>query len=86
MARLIMLSITSGSSDSYTAGLVSQKSQTGGQDKMKFLGDLIAQAGVYLGIPEALVMQLADIDPVGLGTVSSVNFDQSRLALTINFE
>lgn len=86
MARLIMLDITSGSSDSYTAGLVSQKSQTGGTDKMKFLNDLIAVASQYLGIPSALIMQLADIDPTGLGSRTAINWDHSRLALTVNYE
>lgn len=87
MARLIVQSFVSGgSSESYTAGLVSQKTGTSQTDQMKFVDDLIRLAAQMLGVPEIVLLQMADFDPTGLGTKSTVSFDQTRLALTINYE
>lgn len=76
------------SSDSYTAGLVSQKSDSGKQtsnlrDLIKMLTD---EANILLGINNSFVMVMEDFDPTGLGTSSSINWDHSRQAVTINYE
>jgi hypothetical protein len=86
MARLIVQSIVSGSSESYTAGLVSQKTGTGKTDQMEFVDDLLKLAAQMLGVPEIVVLQMADFDPTGLGTISTVSFDQTRQAITITYE
>lgn len=75
------------SEDTYTAGLVSQKVSSGSlQTVQGVVKWLIDEANKLLGWNWTVVMLLEDIDPVGIGTVSTINFDQSRLALTINFE
>jgi hypothetical protein len=87
LARLVMLSIAEGGGgESYTAGLVSQKSSMNAKDVDSVLKTLIAEASTYLNIPSLIVMELADIDPTGLGSISTISQDQSRLALTINYE
>lgn len=75
--------ISSSSGESYTAGLVSQKAggtTTLNRDVVKALVD---EANMLLGISFSLVMLLEDIDPIGLGTVSTIGVDQSRLLISI---
>lgn len=88
LARSILHSLATESSDeSYTAGLVSQKSGSSAAGNRKDLVDyLIAQANELMGLNLTSVMLLADIDPTGLGSESSISYDQSRQAITINFE
>jgi hypothetical protein len=76
------------SEDSYTAGLVSQKASTGRslQSFQALVKWLVDEANKLLGWNWSVVMLLEDIDPTGLGTSSAINWDQSRLALTVNFE
>lgn len=78
--------ILSSESESYTAGLVSQKSDLGKNDLEKMIGYLTKEANRLLGISNSFVMVLEDIDPTGMGGVSSINWDHSRLSLTINYE
>jgi hypothetical protein len=81
-ARAAIQSFASGESESYTAGLVSQKSTSGGTDKDKITW-LLQQANALLGISMNWIMLLEDVDPMGLGTVSTIGIDQSRLLLSI---
>lgn len=86
LARSMIQTVASGgSSDSYTAGLVSQKASTtiAGIDLIEWL---TKEANKLLGISNSLVMLLEDIDPIGIGTISSINLDESRLAVTISIE
>lgn len=78
--------IAGGSTDSYTAGLVSQKSGTTGGGDIKTIEWLLAQANKLLGLNLSFVMLLEEIDVTGLNTQTSINYDQSRQAITINFE
>lgn len=83
LARSVLHSlIASSSGESYTAGLVSQKA--GGQAiDRDLIAALINEANVLLGISFTVVMLLEDIDPTGIGTVSTIGVDQSRLLLSI---
>ncbi len=75
------------SGESYTAGLVSQKSDSSTKASLDNLIDyLTKEANRLLGIGNAWVFVLPDIDPTGLGGVSSISWDHSRLALTVNYE
>lgn len=85
LARAKMRLLMAGQGDSYTAGLVSQKSG-GTADVMKLIEYLLGQVNTILGLHVSIVMLLEDVDPTGLGSVSTIQSDQSRLALTINFE
>lgn len=78
--------MTSSSSESYTAGLVSEKSATGTGSNEKMIEWLIKEANKILGINYTLVMLLEDIDVTGLNTQTSISYDQSRQAITVNFE
>lgn len=87
LARSYIQTFLAGSSsDSYTAGLVSQRSESGSgldEKKLKWLTD---EANKLLGISNSLVMVLEDIDPTGLGTSTSISWDHSRQAVTLNYE
>lgn len=80
--------VSASSSSSYTAGLVSQKadSSSSTQSLDRLIEWLTAEANRLLGISNSLVMVLEDIDPTGMGGVSSIQWDHSRLALTVNYE
>ena len=80
MARSMVSEMTSGSSASYTAGLVSQKEDTGSRT-MDIVRDLIAEGNKALGLGFTYIMLLEDIDPTGLGSISTVGIDQTRLML-----
>lgn len=85
MARAYIGSlVVSGSAgDSYTAGLVSQKSSSGSTaDKSKMVEEFINLANSALGLNLTYVALLQDIDPLGIGTVSAIEYDQSRLTIT----
>lgn len=85
LARAQITNLVVSTGEGYTAGLVSQKSDSGGasRDNIEWL---IAEANKLLGLSLSFVMLLQDIDPTGLGTVSSISYDQSRLAITLNLE
>lgn len=82
----VLSAISGGSSESYTAGLVSQKSDSGSTASEKLLRWLSDEANRLLGITNAYVMMLEDIDPTGIGSFSSFSWDHTRLAVTINYE
>lgn len=87
LAHSKLSSVVSGSSASYTAGLVSQKNDSSSGGNLSTLLDyLLKEANKILGLNFTVVMLLEDIDPTGIGSTSSINFDASRLALTINLE
>lgn len=75
---------TSSASDSYTAGLVSQKADSGSKkDPTKLIEDLIFNANSLLGMNLSVIMLIEDIDPTGgAGAVSAIEWDQSRLQVT----
>lgn len=75
------------SSASYTAGLVSQKAESGGSKNTRDLVDwLLEQANDLLGLRFNVVMLMPDIDPTGLGTATSIEWDHSRLLLGVGIE
>lgn len=77
--------VSGGESESYTAGLVSQKSASADAEKrLKLIKELIDFANIELGLNYSIVMLLEDIDPTGLGSITSVTYDQSRLLLEID--
>lgn len=82
----IQTMIAGGNSESYTAGLVSQKSASGSTANEKQIEWLTKEANRLLGINFTVVMLMEEIDVTGLNTQTSISFDQSRLALTVNFE
>lgn len=88
LARASIQSYISASSDSesYTAGLVSQKSSNESTDLEKLIGYLTKEANRLLGIGNSYIFVMPDIDPTGLGTQTSINWDHTRLALTVNYE
>lgn len=79
-------SLSTSSSEGYTAGLVSQKSSSGSGTDEKLIKWLLDEAMKVLGLSGSYVFLLEDIDPTGNGTVSTISYDQSRLALTIGIE
>jgi hypothetical protein len=84
LARTMIHTLVSNSqSDSYTAGLVSQKSSSGSTADTDMIAYLLAEANKILGVSFSVVMLLEDIDPTGLGNVSVLGIDQSRLLLSI---
>ena len=70
-------------SDSYQAGLVSQKASNSTKVTTDTIRWLLDQANALLGTGYTLVMLLEDIDPTGIGAASSIEWDQSRLLLSI---
>jgi hypothetical protein len=86
LARLYVTRFLTESSESYTAGLVSQKADTTKVDLERLVSFLTKQANKDLGISNAHVLMLTDIDPTGLGTTSSISWDHSRQAVTVNYE
>jgi hypothetical protein len=86
MARTYLSQIITSASttDNYTAGLVSQKSGAASEqrDRVKLVRDLIDEANTLLGKTTTLVMLIEDIDPLGLGIVTAVEWDHSRLQVT----
>jgi hypothetical protein len=70
-------------SDSYQAGLVSQKASSSTKVTTDTIRWLLDQANALLGTGYTLVMLLEDIDPTGIGAASSIEWDQSRLLLSI---
>jgi len=80
----LTLVVAQGSSEDYTAGLVSQKSGTNMlQANRAAMEALLKRANELLGLNYTLVMLLEDIDPTGTGARSSIEWDQSRLLVTI---
>lgn len=75
--------ISSSSGESYTAGLVSQKSGGSTMLNRDLIKALVDEANMLLGISFTVVMLLEDIDPTGMGTVSTIGVDQSRLLISI---
>lgn len=73
---------TSSQSDSYSAGLVSQKQSTGTSANMDLIDYLLKQANKLLGISLTYVMLLEEIDPTGIGATSGVEWDESRGIMT----
>lgn len=71
---------SSSSSESYTAGLISQKAETGGKTSTGQPWDVfLDQAGILLGFSKSFVMQMkTDAYPV-LTMGEIVSYDQSRL-------
>jgi hypothetical protein len=70
--------------ESYTAGLVSQKSGVGSLASKKVLiSTLVSEANALLGINCSIVLLLEDIDPTGTNNASSINVDISRLLIDI---
>lgn len=86
MAQAQIASLAGGSSSGYTAGLVSQKSDSGSSGSRDTIEWLIKQANKILGLNVSYVMLLESVDVTGLNTSSSISYDQSRQAITINFE
>lgn len=87
LARSMLFGNLGGASDSYTAGLVSEKSSSGDNGlNMNAIDRLIKEANKMLGISLTVVMLMEDIDPVGTGVVSAISWDHSRLALTLNYD
>lgn len=87
LARASISSLATTSTDeSYTAGLVSQRSGSGKTTSADLIKQLLAEANNLLGIATSIVMLLEDVDPTGMGSQSSISFDQTRLALTVNFD
>lgn len=74
--------IRSAQSGSYTAGLVSQKSETNPKVTTDLIKWLLQEANILLGTGYTLVMLLEDIDPTGIGARSGIEWDQSRLLMT----
>lgn len=84
MARVSLTTlIASSQSQSYTAGLVSQKTSQGAGADRELIAYLLKEASTILGMSFSVVMLLEDIDPTGLGSVSVLGIDQSRLLLSI---
>jgi hypothetical protein len=73
------------SGESYTAGLVSQKSSSGStqQNLRDLIKYLMAEANLLLGWNFSIVMLLEDIDPTGTGNISTIEYDHSRLLLDV---
>jgi len=70
--------------ESYTAGLVSQKSGSGSlASKKALIGMLVNEANALLGINCSVVLLLEELDITGTGSLSSVEVDQTRLLITI---
>lgn len=85
LARASISSLATTSTDeSYTAGLVSQRSGSGKVTSADLIKQLLAEANNLLGVATSIVMLLEDFDPTGLGSQSALNFDQTRLALTLD--
>lgn len=75
------------SSASYTAGLVSQKSEAGGSKNTRDLIEwLLGQANDLLGLRFNVVMLMPEIDPTGMGSTTSIEWDHSRLLLGVGIE
>lgn len=73
--------------ESYTAGLVSQKSDSSIKKSLDDLIDyLTKEANRLLGITNSYIFVLPDIDPSGMDSVSTISWDQSRTAITISYE
>lgn len=69
--------------ESYTAGLVSQKSSSGStSDPRKFIESLIVMANNLLGLNFSFIALMEEVDPIGTGVVSGVEDDRSRLLMT----
>lgn len=87
LARSHIQSVISSASsgESYTAGLVSQKSDTGKtqQNLKDLIKYLTAEANSLLGWNFSIVMLLEDIDPTGTGNISTISYDHSRLLLDV---
>lgn len=92
MAGLVYLTIArayafqimkEGSEGNYTAGLVSQRSDTG-KTRMDQVDWFVREANKLLGLNVSAVMLLEDCDPIGIGVTSAIDYDQSRL--TVFFE
>lgn len=77
------LVVTSQQSASYTAGLVSEKAASGSTTATTAIDYLLNEANKVLGLNLTMIMLLEDIDPIGIGTVSGVDVDISRLLVTI---
>lgn len=73
--------ISASSSDSYSAGLVSQKASTSSGDKTKLIEWLLGQSARVLGTA-TVVMLLEDIDPTGIGATSGIEWDATRGIMT----
>lgn len=69
--------------ESYTAGLVSQKSTASLKDIREAIDYLLAEANNLLGTAITFIMLLDDIDPLGGLSISGVETDQSRLLTTM---
>jgi len=84
MARsYISMVVQQSQSQSYTAGLVSQKADSSSKVTTDLIKWLIDQANALLGTGYTVIMLLEDIDPTGIGAASSIEWDQSRLLLSI---
>jgi hypothetical protein len=75
---------SSATSDSYTAGLISQKAgdTTVATNRIQLIQGLIDQANALLGIATTFVMLIEDVDPTGIGMRSGIEWDHSRLQVT----
>lgn len=84
-AHVATLIRSAGSSQSYTAGLVSQKAgDSSTQGNIRDMIDyLLREANKLLGWNYSVVMLMEEIDPTGMGTISSIGVDQSRLLISI---
>lgn len=86
MARsyISTLVVNQAAGESYTAGLVSQKSSTssGATDPRRMIEALITYANGLLGINTSYIALMESIDPIGNGVVSGIEDDRSRLLLT----
>lgn len=86
MARAYISKIVeaASASESYSAGMVSQKtasSSGSGTNYLAMVERFLDFANAELGTNKSVVMQLADFDPTGMGTLSLITIDQSRLVL-----
>jgi hypothetical protein len=83
LARASMQTVMQGGqSESFTAGLVSMKSETKVGDLRDLIKYLTDEAALLLGITNVYIMLLEDIDPTGIGSISAIDYDQSRLLMT----
>lgn len=84
MARVYISNlIAEGQSESYTAGLVSQRAETSTNKSLDLIKYLLGQANQDLGTSTTYIMLLEDVDPTGLNTRSTIDVDESRLIVEI---